>query len=115
MAAIDLEVPSMGESVAEATLLKWLKPDGAAVEVDEPVCEMETDKANTDMPATAAGVLKHIAKEGDTVEVGDVIATIDPDGKAEAAPVKQEKADAPAAASSDDADPMADLAPAVRR
>src|SRR5215211_1976768 len=75
---IEIEVPSVGESVTEGRLGRWLKPDGAAVQRDEMVCELETDKATAEVPAPAAGVLKHIAKEGDTVRIGAVIGSIDP-------------------------------------
>jgi 2-oxoglutarate dehydrogenase E2 component (dihydrolipoamide succinyltransferase) len=75
---IDIRVPNFGESVTEGRLSRWLKPDGATVKIDEPVCELETDKATAEVPAPAAGVLKHGAKEGDTVAVGVVIGSIDP-------------------------------------
>jgi 2-oxoglutarate dehydrogenase E2 component (dihydrolipoamide succinyltransferase) len=77
---IDIKVPSVGESVTEGRLARWLKPDGAAVQRDEMVCELETDKATAEVPAPAAGVLKHIAKEGDTVRIGAVIGSVDPAG-----------------------------------
>ena len=82
MAATDIEIPGLGESVTEATLIKWHKRDGDAVEADEALCELETDKANVDVPSPAAGVLKRLKAEGDTVQVGESIGTVDPDGKA---------------------------------
>ena len=82
MGKVNIEVPEMGESVAEATLLEWRKADGEWVDKDEPVCEMETDKANVDVPAPASGVLQRTGKEGQTYAVGDVIGTQDPDAKA---------------------------------
>jgi 2-oxoglutarate dehydrogenase E2 component (dihydrolipoamide succinyltransferase) len=77
---IDIKVPSVGESVTEGRISRWLKPDGAAVQRDESVCELETDKATAEVPAPAAGVLRHAAKEGDTVQIGAVIGSIDPAG-----------------------------------
>jgi 2-oxoglutarate dehydrogenase E2 component (dihydrolipoamide succinyltransferase) len=83
---IEIKVPSAGESVTEGRLSRWLKPDGAAVQRDEMVCELETDKATAEVPAPAAGVLRQIAKEGDTVRIGAVIGSIDPAGAPTAAP-----------------------------
>jgi 2-oxoglutarate dehydrogenase E2 component (dihydrolipoamide succinyltransferase) len=82
---IELKVPSFGESVTEGRISRWLKPDGSTVKIDEMVCELETDKATAEVPAPAAGVLKHAAKEGDTVAVGAVIGSIDPAGVATSA------------------------------
>jgi 2-oxoglutarate dehydrogenase E2 component (dihydrolipoamide succinyltransferase) len=76
----DIKVPSVGESVTEGRVSRWLKPDGTSVKIDEPVCELETDKATAEVAAPAAGVLKHLAKEGVTVAVGAVIGSIDPAG-----------------------------------
>jgi 2-oxoglutarate dehydrogenase E2 component (dihydrolipoamide succinyltransferase) len=90
-----VQVPQAGESIAEATLNRWFKPDGAFVKADEPIFEMGTDKASQEIVAPAAGVLKHLAKEGDTVAVGAVVAQIDTDAKApKEAPAKQQGADA---------------------
>src|SRR4051794_33444620 len=75
--ATDVKVPAMGESVTTAILLKWHKQDGDRVEVDDALAEMETDKANVDVPASAAGVVRHVKKAGETVGVGDVIARIE--------------------------------------
>jgi len=72
-----VEIPALGESVTQATLLKWHKQDGEAVAKDEPIAELETDKANVDLPAPAAGTLHLARQEGDTVAVGEVIARID--------------------------------------
>jgi 2-oxoglutarate dehydrogenase E2 component (dihydrolipoamide succinyltransferase) len=92
---IDIKVPSVGESVTEGRLARWLKPDGAAVRRDEIVCELETDKATAEVPAPANGVLRHAAKEGDTVTIGAVIGRIDPAG-APAAPAAARPAPPPA-------------------
>src|SRR5262249_34699250 len=77
---IDIKVPSVGESVTEGRIARWLKPDGATARRDEIVCELETDKATAEVPAPASGVLHHGAKEGDAVSIGAVIGTIDPAG-----------------------------------
>ena len=65
--AIQVKVPGLGESVKQAKLLKWHKHDGEAVKIDEPLCELESDKANVDMPAEAAGIIHQKKREGDTV------------------------------------------------
>jgi 2-oxoglutarate dehydrogenase E2 component (dihydrolipoamide succinyltransferase) len=83
---LNVDVPGLGESVREAVLIRWHKRDGERVAADEPLCELETEKANVDVPSPGAGVLKRIAKEGATVKIGDTIATIDPAGKPSAAP-----------------------------
>src|SRR5262245_20713427 len=83
---IDIKVPSVGESVTEGRLARWLKPDGAAVQRDEIVVELETDKATAEVPAPAAGVLRHRAKEGDTVAIGTVIGGIDETGAPKVTP-----------------------------
>jgi 2-oxoglutarate dehydrogenase E2 component (dihydrolipoamide succinyltransferase) len=75
--AIRVEVPALGESIKSAILVAWHKADGQAVDVDEPLCELETDKANVDVSAPAAGVLRHLRGEGDTVAVGEEIARSD--------------------------------------
>src|SRR5262249_13325894 len=95
-------VPSAGESITEATLNRWFKPDGAFVKADEPLFEMGTDKASQEIVAPASGVVKHLVKEGETVAIGAVVAQIDTDAKAPTEapkpPPKQEAA-APAASS----------------
>ena len=93
----NIEVPPLGESVTEAVLLRWLKEDGAYVAADEPLAELETDKANVDLPARAGGVLRHAKKPGDTVHVGETIARID-DAPAPAAPAGKPAATGVAAA-----------------
>lgn len=72
----NVSVPVLGESVSEAVLLKWHKQDGERVSADEPICELETEKANVDVPAPASGVLKRSTTEGTTVKIGDTIGTI---------------------------------------
>ena len=74
----EIRVPTLGESVSEATVATWFKKVGDAVAVDEMLCELETDKVTVEVPATAAGVLSEIiAKEGDTVGLDALLAMID--------------------------------------
>ncbi|HEX5026927.1 MAG TPA: 2-oxoglutarate dehydrogenase complex dihydrolipoyllysine-residue succinyltransferase [Agriterribacter sp.] len=74
---IDIKVPTVGESISEVTLLKWVKPDGAYVQRDEVIAELESEKATFEVNAEKAGVLKTQAAEGDTLNIGDVLAKID--------------------------------------
>lgn len=94
MAIEDIVIPQMGESVAEGSIGTWLKQVGDAVAQDEPIVEVETDKVAMEVPSPVAGVLvEQLVAEGDTVEIGALIARVDTEGKATAAP-----APAPAAA-----------------
>ena len=95
----NVDVPPLGESVREAVLIKWHKQDGDTVAAAEPIAELETDKANVDVPAPAAGVIRRVKKEGDTVSIGETIARIDENGAAgkSAPPATSGKAPAPAA------------------
>ena len=73
----EIRVPTLGESVTEATIGKWFKKPGDAVAVDEPLVELETDKVTIEVPAPAAGVLSEIAaKDGETVAVGALLGQI---------------------------------------
>jgi 2-oxoglutarate dehydrogenase E2 component (dihydrolipoamide succinyltransferase) len=74
---IDIKVPTVGESISEVTLLQWMKKDGDYVERDEVIAELESEKATFEVNAEQAGVLKTGAKEGDTLKIGDVLASID--------------------------------------
>jgi 2-oxoglutarate dehydrogenase E2 component (dihydrolipoamide succinyltransferase) len=91
--ATEIRVPTLGESVTEATIARWLKKEGETVAVDEPVVELETDKVSVEVPAPAAGVLSEIAvKEGETVEVGALLGAIGAGAAvAKSAPAKAEK------------------------
>lgn len=91
--ALEIKIPAVGESITEVTLTSWLKKDGEYVEMDEVICELESDKATLELTAEAAGILKTLANEGDTIEIGSVVASIDTDAKAPegAAPAKEEK------------------------
>lgn len=83
---VEVRVPTLGESLVEATVGRWLKKEGEAVVAGEEIVELETEKVNLQVSAPSAGVLGHIARpEGDTVQVGDVLATI-VEGGASAAP-----------------------------
>lgn len=73
----DMAVPQVGESITEVTLSNWLKQDGDFVELDEEICELESDKATFEFPAEAQGILRHVAQEGDTIEIGGVLAKIE--------------------------------------
>src|SRR4051795_12290770 len=86
-----VRVPRAGESISEATLNRWLKPDGAVVAVDDPLFELGTDKATQEIAAPVAGRLKHRAQEGDTVAVDAVVAEIDTDVQAPAEKAPAEK------------------------
>jgi 2-oxoglutarate dehydrogenase E2 component (dihydrolipoamide succinyltransferase) len=135
--AIDVKVPSVGESVQEALLAEWFKKDGDLVEVDDPLFVIETDKVTLEVVAESAGILKIVVAEGETVAVGATVATIEPaDAKtagseerveakqspepvpaAPTPPVKQESAE-PAKAATPLADKAAEqvpLSPSVRR
>ncbi len=97
MALTDVVVPQLSESVSEATLLTWKKKPGEAVQADEILIEVETDKVVLEVPAPASGVLAEIVKDdGSLVTSGEILARIDTDGKAAAAPAAA--ASAPAAA-----------------
>jgi 2-oxoglutarate dehydrogenase E2 component (dihydrolipoamide succinyltransferase) len=74
---IDIKVPAVGESISEVTLVKWLKQDGEYVDRDEVIAELESEKATFEVNAEKAGLLKTLAKEGDTIKIGDVLASID--------------------------------------
>jgi 2-oxoglutarate dehydrogenase E2 component (dihydrolipoamide succinyltransferase) len=124
----DIRVPTLGESVTEATIGKWFKQPGDAVAVDEPLVELETDKVTIEVPAPAAGTLAEIsAKDGDTVAVGALLGQIKegaagakPAAKAAPAEAKPAAKPAPAPAPKTEAPPKAapadaPLAPSVRR
>lgn len=125
--ASEIRVPTLGESVTEATIAQWYKKPGEPVSMDEPLCELETDKVTIEVPAQSAGVLEEILfEEGATVEVGALLGSIDADGKAAAPAQAQKAAPAPRATPAPET-PMAApepaptptqsgaLAPSVRR
>ncbi|MFC5284430.1 2-oxoglutarate dehydrogenase complex dihydrolipoyllysine-residue succinyltransferase [Pedobacter alpinus] len=85
-----IKVPSVGESITEVTLTKWLKQNGDSVALDEVIAELESDKATFELPAEVAGILNTVAKEGDTLEIGATVATITGGVKAEGSKPKAE-------------------------
>jgi 2-oxoglutarate dehydrogenase E2 component (dihydrolipoamide succinyltransferase) len=87
MSLIEMRVPPVGESINEVTLSRWLKEEGAIVKLDEPICEFESDKATLEFPAEATGKLTYVAKEGDDLTIGALVATIDTAFVSEAAAV----------------------------
>ena len=90
MAELKVELPKMGESVAEATITTWLKSVGDSIEEDEPIVEIATDKVDSEVPSPYSGKLKEILfKEGDVVPVGSVFAIIDSDSNVTANEVEQ--------------------------
>src|ERR687887_214881 len=90
--AEEVKMPQMGESIAEGTIVKWLKQVGEAVKRDEPLFEISTDKVDAEIPAPASGVLTEIrVKEGETVPINTVVAVIDGAG-AKPAPEAQKEA-----------------------
>src|SRR5436309_15652607 len=124
----EIRVPTLGESVTEATIGRWFKKPGDAVAVDEPLVELETDKVTIEVPAPSAGTLGEIsAKDGETVAVGALLGQINdgaagaaakpaaPPAKAAAPPPPPSAAPAPAAATSKAPPADAPLAPSVRR
>ena len=116
--SVEINVPALGESVTEAEVAKWFKQVGDAVEADEPLVELETDKVTLEVNAPAAGVLAEIvAGEGAEVEVGAILGRIDETGAAVAVAASSE---APAAAAAPEPEPepepaSAPLSPAVRK
>ncbi len=106
--AVEIVVPVLGESVTEATIARWIKQSGDAVKADEPIVELETDKVTVEVPAPASGLLGDLkVAEGDNVEVGALLASIDESGtqapakaapKAEVPKAEAAKASSPAAA-----------------
>ena len=80
----EVKVPSPGESITEVEIATWLVKDGDYVEKEQVLCEVDSDKATLELPAEEAGTVTLIAKEGDAVAVGDIIAKIDTSAKAPA-------------------------------
>ena len=132
--ASEIRVPTLGESVTEATIAQWYKKPGEVVSMDEPLCELETDKVTIEVPAQSAGVLEEVLfEEGATVEVGALLGSIDAEGtpakpaETPDAPAETPAAEAPTPEPSAPAEPVAPaaspaaktqndaLAPSVRR
>ncbi|MGC4056580.1 MAG: dihydrolipoamide acetyltransferase family protein [Chitinophagaceae bacterium] len=115
MAIVDLVMPKMGESITEATILKWHKKPGDSVKMDETVLEIATDKVDSEVPSTGAGTITEILfKENDVVAVGTVIARISTEaGAAVATPAAPAPQGAPVAAAPVASAPVAHAAPAA--
>jgi len=92
---IDIKVPTVGESITEVSLVKWLKKDGEWVERDEVIAELESEKATFEINAEKAGLLTMIAREGDTLKIGDVAGQIDETATAPARPAESAAKDVP--------------------
>jgi 2-oxoglutarate dehydrogenase E2 component (dihydrolipoamide succinyltransferase) len=97
--SLEIKVPTVGESITEVTIGQWFKKDGEFVEMDEVICELESDKATFELTAEAAGVLRTKAAEGETLEIGAVICVIETDAKAAAPKAEQPAAPASGSAS----------------
>src|SRR6476469_3471698 len=115
--ATDVVMPQMGESIAEGTIVRWIKKVGEKVDRDEPLFEISTDKVDAEIPSPAAGVVSEIrVKEGETVPVHSVVAVIGEAGAkpaAAAAPVKEPPVQWAKAAEPPKASPQADGTPAA--
>jgi 2-oxoglutarate dehydrogenase E2 component (dihydrolipoamide succinyltransferase) len=92
MPVIELKIPNLGESISSVTFSKWLKPNGSIVKMDEPIAEIETEKANQELTAETAGKLIWVTKEGEDLAIGATYASIDSEAAAPtaAAPTKEE-------------------------
>src|SRR5262245_14807299 len=115
--AFEVRIPSLGESVSEGVIARWAHDEGAVVSPDDVLLELETDKASMEIPAERAGVLHIVRPAGETVAVGDVVATIDEaaagSGKARPKAAKEPRAaEPPAAAAAPKPQPAAKPAPA---
>ncbi|SFV33820.1 2-oxoglutarate dehydrogenase complex dihydrolipoyllysine-residue succinyltransferase [Thermoflavifilum thermophilum] len=99
--SLEVKVPSVGESIQQVTLARWLKPDGALVQLDEVIAELESEKASFEIRAEASGWLHHQAKEGDDIPIGAIIAIIEPSVEGASAAAQPETQSAPEPASSD--------------
>jgi 2-oxoglutarate dehydrogenase E2 component (dihydrolipoamide succinyltransferase) len=96
-ASIEVKVPPVGESITEVTLSRWIKKDGDTVAMDEPIAELESDKATFELTAEQAGTLKTIAKEGDVLPIGAVVCSISGSGTSAPVTAVPAAASAPAA------------------
>ncbi|SJZ98342.1 2-oxoglutarate dehydrogenase E2 component [Chitinophaga eiseniae] len=112
---IEIKVPTVGESISEVTIAKWLKKDGDYVQQDEVLCEMESEKATFELNAEKAGILKIAAQEGATLKIGDVACTIDTAAAAPAQAAAPASPAAPAEAAAPAAAAAAPAAPAVNK
>lgn len=125
--AVDVEIPEVGESVSEVTVLEWLRGEGDYVDKGEPICVLETDKANVDLPSPAAGLLRQVKKVDETLAIGEIVGRIEegekpvvddasesPDDGSADAPAESDESAAASDGDSAGVD-LSDLSPAVRR
>ncbi len=124
---IEIKIPAIGESISEVTLLNWVKKEGEYVEQDEVICELESEKASFEVNAEEAGILHQMASPDDTLEIGQVVATVDTDASVPAhkqeapsetadtdeKPVREEPASADAASSGEKPAKATPLATAI--
>ena len=89
--ALEIKVPTVGESISEVTLVKWLKNEGEWAERDEVIAELESEKATFEINAEQAGAVKQLAKEGDTLAIGDIVGSIDTEAEKPASAAVEEK------------------------
>src|SRR5680860_979312 len=89
--ALEMKVPSPGESITEVEIAQWLVEDGDYVEKDQPIAEVDSDKATLELPAEASGIITLMAEEGDAVAVGAVVCLIDTEAKKPGSGEKSEK------------------------
>jgi 2-oxoglutarate dehydrogenase E2 component (dihydrolipoamide succinyltransferase) len=97
--SLEMKIPAVGESITEVTIAQWMKADGDFVEMDEVICELESDKATFELNAETSGVLRIKAAEGEDVEIGALVCVIEEGAgntATEAVPVTASTADAPA-------------------
>lgn len=106
--SIEIKVPPVGESITEVVLSRWVKNDGDAVEMDEVIAELESDKATFELTAEQAGTLKTVAAEGDTLAIGAVVCKIEDGGTAPKAAPAAAKEDKPVATEDKSAVPVAE-------
>ena len=102
MSILEMKVPSPGESITEVEIATWLVKDGDFVEKDQPIAEVDSDKATLELPAEESGIITLKAEEGEVVQVGQVVCLIDrsaskPEGAAEAPKAEVKKEEAPKA------------------
>ena len=117
--ATDIKVPSLGESISEGTIARWLKKDGDVVRAEEPVLELETEKATAEIAAPASGTLRIAVPEGKTVPIGAVVGSIEEVSAARSSaapgPTPAERQDRTAPSSTPLSEPAKILSPAARR
>lgn len=115
MPVIELKIPNLGESISNVTFSKWLKPNGSIVAMDEPLCEIETEKANQELSADSAGQLTWVAQEGEDLAVGALFAKIDTDVNAGSAPAPAKSTETPKAEPQSQSAPSSPAEPSAKQ